>query len=298
MLPILFIYKHLINGGHLLKRLLFIYILIIIIISLLIPSGKNNYLSIHTIDVGQGDSILIQTPNAKNILVDGGDDNSHYIVSNYLKNQNVKNIDYIIATHFDSDHIGGLDNIIDKFNVSNIYAPNYESDTLSYKNLITSCSNKNLNIKYLSNGDFINIEDDINLMVLGPSYIQDENNLNSIIFKIDYRNKSFLFTGDAEASNELSIINSYNLNDIDFLKVGHHGSSSSTTSEFVKEISPDVAVISCGYKNQYGHPHKSTLDNLEKNNVLTYRTDILGNIVFYSDGDTIFTTKDYKLNKK
>jgi len=298
MLPILFIYKHLINGGHLLKRLLFIYILIIIIISLLIPSGKNNYLSIHTIDVGQGDSILIQTPNAKNILVDGGDDNSHYIVSNYLKNQNVKNIDYIIATHFDSDHIGGLDNIIDKFNVSNIYAPNYESDTLSYKNLITSCSNKNLNIKYLSNGDFINIEDDINLMVLGPSYIQDENNLNSIIFKIDYRNKSFLFTGDAEASNELSIINSYNLNDIDFLKVGHHGSSSSTTSEFVKEISPDVAVISCGYKNQYGHPHKSTLDTLEKNNVLTYRTDILGNIVFYSDGDTIFTTKDYKLNKK
>ena len=280
------------------KRLLFIYILIIIIISLLIPSGKNNYLSIHTIDVGQGDSILIQTPNAKNILVDGGDDNSHYIVSNYLKNQNVKNIDYIIATHFDSDHIGGLDNIIDKFNVSNIYAPNYESDTLSYKNLITSCSNKNLNIKYLSNGDFINIEDDINLMVLGPSYIQDENNLNSIIFKIDYRNKSFLFTGDAEASNELSIINSYNLNDIDFLKVGHHGSSSSTTSEFVKEISPDVAVISCGYKNQYGHPHKSTLDTLEKNNVLTYRTDILGNIVFYSDGDTIFTTKDYKLNKK
>lgn len=280
------------------KNLFLTYILIIIIISLLIPSGKNNYLSIHTIDVGQGDSILIQTPSSKNILIDGGDDNSHHIISSYLKKQNVENIDYIIATHFDSDHIGGLDNIIDKFNVSNIYAPNYESDTVSYQNLINSCLNKNLNLQCLSSGDFINIEDNINLAVLAPSYIQEENNLNSIVFRLDYKNKSFLFTGDAEASNELNIINSYELNDIDFLKVGHHGSSSSTTSEFVEEVSPDVAVISCGYKNQYGHPHKSTLDTLEKNNVLTYRTDILGNIVFYSDGDTIFTTKDYKLNKK
>ena len=280
------------------KKLFLTYILIIIIISLLIPSGKNNYLSIHTIDVGQGDSILIQTPNSKNILIDGGDDNSYNIVSSYLKKQNVKRIDYIIATHFDSDHIGGLDNIIDKFNVSNIYAPNYESDTVSYQNLISSCVNKNLNLQYLKEGDFINIEDNINLTVLAPSYIQEENNLNSIVFRIDYKNKSFLFTGDAEASNEMSIINSYELNDIDFLKVGHHGSSSSTTSEFIEEVSPDVAVISCGYKNQYGHPHRSTLDTLEKNNVLTYRTDILGHVVFYSDGDTIFTTKDYKLNKK
>lgn len=298
MLPILFTYKHIMNGGNLLKKLFLTYILIIIIISLLIPSGKNNYLSIHTIDVGQGDSILIQTPSSKNILIDGGDDNSHHIVSSYLKKQNVKSIDYIIATHFDSDHIGGLDNIIDKFNVSNIYAPKYESDTTSYQNLINSCLNKNLDLKYMSAGDFINIEDNINLAVLAPSYIQEENNLNSIVFRMDYKNKSFLFTGDAEASNESNIVNSYELNDIDFLKVGHHGSSSSTTSEFVEEVSPDVAVISCGYKNQYGHPHKSTLNTLEKNNVLTYRTDILGNIVFYSDGDTIFTTKDYKLNKK
>ena len=160
------------------------------------------------------------------ILIDGGDDNSHNIVSSYLKKQNVKRIDYIIATHFDSDHIGGLDNIIDKFNVSNIYAPNYESDTISYQNLISSCVNKNLNLQYLKEGDFINIEDNINLTVLAPSYIQEENNLNSIVFRIDYKNKSFLFTGDAEASNEMSIINSYELNDIDFLKVGHHGSSS------------------------------------------------------------------------
>ena len=108
----------------------------------------------------------------------------------------------------------------------------------------------------------------------------------------------FLFTGDCEKENEAQIIASYDLKGVDFLKVAHHGSSSSTTSEFIEEVSPDVAVISCGYKNQYGHPHRSTLDTLEKNNVLTYRTDILSHVVFYSDGDTIFTTKDYKLNKK
>ena len=280
------------------KKFFLIYFAIITIISFLIPNGKNNHLSIHTIDVGQGDSILIQTPNNKNILIDGGDENSFHIVSNYLKRQKVKTIDYLIATHFDSAHIGGLDNIIEKFKVSNLYGPSYEYDSLSYQNLINSCLNKNLNLKYLCEGYFINIEDNINLNVLSPSYIDDENNLNSIVFKLDYKNKSFLFTGDAEATNEISLINKYNLNDVDFLKVGHHGSNSSTTSEFIEEISPDVAVISCGYKNKYGHPHNKTLDTLDKNNVLTYRTDLLGDIVFYSDGETIFTTTDYNLNKK
>ena len=280
------------------KKLFLTYIAIIIIISFLLPNSKINHLSIHTIDVGQGDSILIQTPNNKNILIDGGDENSYYIISNYLKKQNVKNIDYLIATHFDSDHIGGLDNIVENFKISNVYAPNYKCDTISYQNLINSCFNKNLKLNYLSKGDFIKIEDDIKLNVLSPSYIQDDNNLNSIVFKINYKNKSFLFTGDAEASNELNLINTYELSDVDFLKVGHHGSGSSTTPEFIEEVSPDIAVISCGYKNNYGHPHKSTLDTLEENNVLTYRTDLLGDIVFYSDGEIIYTNKNYNLNKK
>ncbi|WP_296647302.1 ComEC/Rec2 family competence protein [Romboutsia sp. 13368] len=280
------------------KKLFLTYITIIIIISFLLPNSKINHLSIHTIDVGQGDSILIQTPNNKNILIDGGDENSYHIVSSYLKKQKVKNIDYLIATHFDSDHIGGLDNIVENFKVSNVYAPNYKSDTISYQNLINSCLSKNLNLNYLSKGDFIKIEDDINLNILSPSYIGDDNNLNSIVCKIDYKNKSFLFTGDAEASNELNLINTYELSDVDFLKVGHHGSSSSTTPEFIEEVRPDIAVISCGYKNNYGHPHKSTLDTLEENNILTYRTDLLGDIVFYSDGETIYTTQNYNLNKK
>lgn len=273
------------------------YLLIIIIIPLFTGCYKNSYLSIHVIDVGQGDSILIQTPTNLNILVDGGNEDSDHIVSSYLKKYKVKSIDMIIGTHLDSDHIGSLDNIIDNFNVKSIYTPEQTSDTTSFNNLLNSCLNKNIDIQYLKKGDTKKIDDYIDLVVLSPSYIQDDNNLNSVVFKLDYNNKSFLFTGDAGISNELDIINSFNLDDVDFLKVGHHGSKTSTSTDFLEATTPDIAVISCGYKNQYGHPHKSVLENLSSNNVLTYRTDLTGDMIFYSDGNTIFTKKDY-LHKK
>ena len=267
---------------------------IIIIISLLTGCDKDKLLSINIIDVGQGDCILIQTPNNKNILIDGGDEDSSHLVKSYLKRKKVKSLDYIIATHPDSDHIGGLDDIINKFKIQKFYMPEQSTDSQSFKNLILSCNNKNLKLNYLYKGDEIFIEDNLNMLVLNPTYIQEENNLNSIVFDLKFKNKSFLFTGDAEQPNELDIINSFDLNDVDFLKVGHHGSNSSTSNEFIKSISPDIAVISCGYKNQYGHPHKKTLDTLNNNNILTYRTDINGDMIFYSNGDTIFTKKNYK----
>lgn len=224
-------------------------------------------------------------------MVDAGDDKSEKIVKRYLKKENVKSLDIIIATHPDSDHIGGLDYIINNFNIKEIYMPNQDVDTLAYKNLINSCNKKNLEVKYLYKGDKINIDNDINLLILNPSYIQNDNNLNSIVFKLDYKNKSFLFTGDAEYENEVEIINSFNLENIDFIKIGHHGSSSSTNSNFINNVSPDIAAISCGYKNNYGHPHRATLENLSSINAKVYRTDLLGDIVFYSDGETIFTKK-------
>ncbi|MEG2789596.1 MAG: ComEC/Rec2 family competence protein [Romboutsia sp.] len=274
-----------------------LFTLIFIIISLLCGCDKNSHLSLHIIDIGQGDSILIQTPNSKNILVDSGDENSSHILKSYLKKLNIKSLDMIIATHLHSDHIGSLDDIINDFNIKSIFMPEQNSNTIAYENLINACSNKNIPIKYLYKGDSINIEDDITLLTLSPSFIQENDNLNSIVFKLNFRNKSFLFTGDAEYQNEIDIVNSFELNDVDFLKVGHHGSSSSTSENFLNEVSPDIASISCGYKNQYGHPHKSTIDNLSKFNVKTYRTDLIGDIVFYSDGETIFTKKNYKYEK-
>ena len=270
------------------------FLLIIIIITLLSACDKKEILSIHIIDVGQGDSILINTPSNKRILIDGGNEDSEHIIRNYLRKEKIKTLDIVIATHPDSDHIGSLDYVVNKFDVKSIYMPDQNTDSSSYKNLIKACKDKNLNINYLFKGDTLNVDEYIDLVVLSPSYIQQDNNLNSIVFNLNYKNKSFLFTGDCEETNEIDIINSFNLNDVDFLKVAHHGSSSSSTAEFIKKTSPDVAVISCGYKNQYGHPHQSTLDTLEENNVLTYRTDINGDMIFYSDGSTITTKHKYK----
>lgn len=172
--------------------------------------------------------------------------------------------------------------------------PNQITDSTCYKNLIKSCSDKNIIPNYLYKNDILVLDEDTEILVLSPSYIQDNNNLNSIVLNLNYKNKSFLFTGDCEKSNEYDMINSFNLENIDFLKVAHHGSSSSSSPEFINEVSPDVAVISCGYKNQYGHPHQSTLDTLNNNDTITYRTDINGDMIFYSDGNTIFTKHKYK----
>lgn len=271
-----------------------IFLLTLIIISLLSGCDKKSLLSIHMIDVGQGDSILVQTPTNKNILIDGGDEDSGNIVTSYLKQKRIKTIDIIIATHPDSDHIGSLDDVIKKFNVNSIYMPEQPAESKAYQNLINSCTDKNLPIQYLYKDDVLNIDNNINIYVLSPSYIQEESNLNSIVFKLNFNDNSFLFMGDAEEPIEKEILHYFELDNINFIKIGHHGSNSSTASEFIEKIHPDIAAISCGYKNQYGHPHKEVINNLKQNNISIYRTDKIGDIVFYSDGKMIFTKHKYK----
>ena len=271
-----------------------ILIFSLIIITLFVGCDKNYNLSVHIIDVGQGDCILIKTPSNKNMLIDGGDEDSSKIIKSYLKNKRVKNIDIVIATHPDSDHIGSLDYVIDNFNVESLYMPKQSTESESYNNLIDSCNKKNLKIQFLSKNNSLTLDENCKIQVLSPSYITDDNNVNSIVLNINYKNNNFLFTGDCEVENEIDMINSYELEDIDFLKVAHHGSNTSSSLDFLKEITPDVAVISCGYKNKYGHPHKSTLDNLKSVDAKIYRTDTNGSMVFYSDGDKLFTKIKYK----
>lgn len=266
----------------------------IIIIALLTGCDKNKDFCIHVIDVGQADSILITTPSNKNMLIDGGDEDSAKIIKSYLKNKKVKNLDVVIATHPDSDHIGSLDYIIDNFDVEKIYMPNQTTDSECYINLIDSCNKKNLKVNYLSKDDSFNLDDSTNIYVLSPSYITDNNNSNSIVLNISYKNNNFLFTGDCEESNEMDMINSYDLEDIDFLKVAHHGSYTASSLTFLEETTPDIAVISCGYKNSYGHPYKSTLDNLESVDAKIFRTDQNGSMQFYSDGEKIYSKVKYK----
>lgn len=255
---------------------------------------KENFFSVHIIDVGQGDSIFIQTLENKRILIDAGDEEAEHTVYSYLKRKGVKKIDVLIATHPDTDHIGSMDYIIDKFKISHFYMPDAKTDSEAFYNLLDSCRDKNLKIEYLTKGDILKIDSSTTMEILSPSAITDKNNLNSIVSLLNYKGYEFLFTGDAEKENESEILSSCNLPDIEFLKAGHHGSSSSSTNEFIEKLKPEAVAISCGYNNDYGHPHRSVLDTFRENGSVVYRTDKNGSLVFYCDENGIFTKKKYK----
>ena len=243
------------------------------------------------------EALLAQTYPEMDILVvnnNSTDGTQEYLDELTGKNKKVKNLDVVIATTPDSDHIGSLDYIIDNFDVEKIYMPNQTTDSECYINLIDSCNKKNLKVNYLSKDDSFDLDKYTEIYVLSPDYITDNNNSNSIVLNISYKNNNFLFTGDCEESNEMDMINSYDLEDIDFLKVAHHGSYTASSLTFLEETTPDIAVISCGYKNSYGHPHKSTLDNLESVDAKIFRTDQNGSMQFYSDGEKIYSKVKYK----
>lgn len=256
--------------------------------------AREKLFSVHIIDVGQGDSIFIQTLEDKRILIDTGDEEAEHTVYSYLKRRGVKKIDVLIATHPDTDHIGSMDYIIDKFKISHFYMPNAKTDSEAFYNLLDSCKEKNLKIEYLTKGDVLKIDSYTTMEILSPSTITDKNNLNSIVSLLNYKGYEFLFTGDAEKENESEILSSCNLPDIEFLKAGHHGSSSSSTDEFIEKLKPEAVAISCGYNNDYGHPHRSVLDTFRENGSVVYRTDKNGSLVFYCDKNGIFTKKKYK----
>lgn len=256
--------------------------------------AREKLFSVHIIDVGQGDSIFIQTLENKRILIDAGDEEAEHTVYSYLKRRGVKKIDVLIATHPDTDHIGSMDYIIDKFKISHFYMPDAKTDSEAFYNLLDSCKEKNLKIEYLTKGDRLKIDRSTTMEILSPSTITDKNNLNSIVSLLNYKGYEFLFTGDAEKENESEILSSCNLPDIEFLKAGHHGSSSSSTDEFIEKLKPEAVAISCGYNNDYGHPHRSVLDTFRKNGAVVYRTDKNGSLVFYCDENGIFTKKKYK----
>ena len=275
------------------KSLIKIFLLFLLVIYV---NGctKEKLFSVHIIDVGQGDSIFIQTLENKRILIDAGDEEAEHTVYSYLKRKGVKKIDVLIATHPDTDHIGSMDYIIDKFKISHFYMPEAKTDSEAFYNLLDSCKDKNLKIEYLTKGDVLKIDSSTSMEILSPSTITDKNNLNSIVSLLNYSGYEFLFTGDAEKENESEILSSCNLPDIEFLKAGHHGSSSSSTKEFVERVKPEAVAISCGYNNDYGHPHRSVLDTFRENGSVVYRTDKNGTLVFYCDENGIFTKKKYR----
>lgn len=242
-------------------------------------------LVVHFLDVGQGDSIFIEMPDSKTMLIDAGVNMLGKSIMSYINSQGYSKIDYLVATHPHADHIGSMAYIVRNMDIGEIYMPKVSTTTKTYENLLESIADKGLRIKSAKAGVSIIDTEDFNADIVAPATIK-ENDLNncSAVIKMTYNETSFLFTGDAE-EEELSEIDA----DIsaNVLKVGHHGSSTSTNKDFVKRVCPEIAVISLGADNKYGHPHKSTLKYLKNAGAEIYRTDEDGTVKITSDGQNI-----------
>lgn len=248
---------------------------------------NKNIIKVNYIDVGQGDSILVQV-NGKNLLIDAGPNESTDKLMSYLNKQNIKKLDYIITTHPHEDHIGAMDSVIKKYDIGEFYAPKKTTTTKTFENMINALKSKNIKINVAKAGVKLNLGDNVQCEMLAPNSNNYENlNNYSAVIKITYGKSKFLFTGDAEKLSEKEMLNkNYDLSS-DVLKLGHHGSSSSSSKEFLDKVSPKIAVISLGKNNDYGHPHKETTTELKKRNIQTYRTDVDGSVVLISDGKNI-----------
>ncbi|BAF58748.1 predicted hydrolase [Pelotomaculum thermopropionicum SI] len=253
---------------------------------------RTDTLRVHFLDVGQGDSILVQFPNGRNMLVDAGKNDSASTVISYLKKNRVKKIDYLVGTHPHEDHIGSLDAVIKSFEIGEIFMPKAVTGTESFRDVLAAVKNKGLQIKTAKAG--VSILEDGNLFAkiiapCGPEY-EGLNNYSAVI-KVEYGDVAFLLAGDAEELSEKEILAGGADVKAQVLKVGHHGSHSSTSTEFLKAVAPKYAVISAGAGNDYHHPHQVTLDKLSKAGVTVLRTDEKGTIVFGTDGkDLAFAT--------
>lgn len=274
------------------KRLFHIMLCILIILQTSCYSGSKKItnsqkVNVYFINVGQGDSILIQYKGI-NMLIDAGPSyNSKKLVS-FLKSHNVKKLDYVIATHPHEDHIGSMDSIIKKFKIVKFYAPKVVTDTNTFKSMITELKKKNLKINVAKHGVIINLDTFTSMEFLSPirDNYQNLNNYSAVVL-LKHRDNSFLFTGDAEKLIEMELLsNNVNIR-ADVIKVSHHGSSTSTSEDFIDKVKAKFAVISCGLGNDFGHPHEQVLKTLRSRDIICYRTDTHGNLLLQSDGKNI-----------
>lgn len=247
-----------------------------------------SYLTVHFIDVGQGDSILIQINN-KNMLIDSGPSESSDKLFDFLDSHNISTLDYVIATHPHEDHIGNMAEVIKKYNIKSFYSPKVITSEKSFENMVYSLKSKKIKINVLKkNSSSINLGKNTSIIVYSPENNSYDNiNNYSVVMKISYKNNSFIFTGDAEKEVEQSILSQNNNLSCDVLKIGHHGSSTSTTEDFLNACNPSIAVISVGEYNEFNHPDSEIIDRLVNCKCKIYRTDKDKSVTLISDGNSI-----------
>lgn len=246
--------------------------------------GSDSF-EVHFLDVGEGLSVLVIS-DGQTLLYDGGSRDYADFVTSYLRMQGVYSLDYVISSHYDSDHLGGLINVLGNFNVQKVLGPDYDYDSYTYESFRQAINNRQLSIEHPTIGTSYSLGG-ASFTVLSPARIVEEPNNNSLAIRLVNGSNSFLLTGDAEQKSEETMCNSGLTLGSDVICPGHHGSSDATGDLFLSRTRPGYAVISCGAGNDYGHPHESTLRRLYNMGVTVYRTDELGTIVAYSDGQNI-----------
>lgn len=244
-------------------------------------------LEVSIVDVGQGDAIFIKTPNGKTILVDTGSKDEKSKILNFINSKDIKSIDMLVGTHPHEDHIGNMATIINDYSVGEVYMPKVAHTTKTFKNTVKAIKEKGLTIKMPNLSEKLKF-DDVTIEFVAPnskSY-KDLNNY-SIVMKVTYGKNSFLLTGDAEKESESEMLSkNYDLK-ADVLKLGHHGSSTSSTKKFLQAVNPKFSIASCSKDNEYGHPHEEIINSLKKMNIKLFKTYESGTVTFTSDGKNI-----------
>lgn len=278
------------------RQLKLIHLVIILCLSVFafsthsIASQKDSLLKIHFFDVGQGDSIFIEAPNGNQVLIDGGPDNSVVQKLGGTMTFFDKDIDLIVLTHSDADHVTGLIEVLERYDLQNIIYSDIIRTSSLYDAWQKAVVEENANIIDAVAGKIVDLGNDVTLTILHPAKslvgkVSEKTNNDSLVLMLKYGETQILLTGDIEAKTERQMmLNGANLG-ADILKVAHHGSKTSTIEQFLYEVSPQVAIIQVGAKNRYGHPTKEVLNRLENLGIKYYRTDIDGDIKVISDGE-------------
>jgi len=256
------------------------------------PSGAlpaaDGRLCISFIDVGQGDSTFIEFPDGKSALIDAGESEAAKTVVSYIEDRGYETVDYLICTHPHADHIGGMRDVVERFSVGAVYMPRVSHTSKTYENLLTAIKSKKLSIKTARAGVEILPAEDVRMEFIAPrSDFYEELNDYSAVLRLTCGTTAFLFTGDAEALAEDEMLHAGVPLWADVLKVGHHGSDSSSQTRFLEAVAPQWAVISVGSGNDYGHPKEKVLSRLRGFGATILRTDESGTVMALSDGSTV-----------
>lgn len=247
-----------------------------------IPVTAGHDMRVHFIDVGQGDSILIESPNGKTMLVDGGVKGAGPQVVSYLRELGVSKLDIVVATHPDADHIGGLIPVLNSMTIEQFYDSGKVHTSQTFEEMLTLIDEKNIPYDVPTPGDNIKFDEDVTVKVLNANEQASDNNDASIVLKIVYGNVSFLLTGDAGIALEKEMMQ-YDVS-ATVLKAGHHGSNTSSSEDFIRAVKPEVTILSYGKDNKYGHPHAEVVDRLKEIGSKIYATADIGTITVTTDG--------------